>query len=62
MFYFSRQEGSRTSELTFGGWNQDHFQGELHFHNVANKFSWLLEIFWFIQRGLQRNSRYQQNG
>ncbi|CAD8135397.1 unnamed protein product [Paramecium pentaurelia] len=42
-FYFSRQEGSRTSELTLGGWNQDHFEGELHFHNVANKYYWLLE-------------------
>ncbi|CAD8044662.1 unnamed protein product [Paramecium primaurelia] len=42
-FYFSRQEGSRTSELTLGGWNQDHFVGELHFHNVANKYYWLLE-------------------
>ncbi|CAD8100887.1 unnamed protein product [Paramecium sonneborni] len=42
-FYFSRQEGSRSSELTFGGWDTDHFQGELHFHNVVNKYYWLLE-------------------
>ncbi|CAD8132993.1 unnamed protein product [Paramecium octaurelia] len=42
-FYFSRQENSRTSELTLGGWNQEHFVGELHFHNVANKYYWLLE-------------------
>ncbi|CAD8107416.1 unnamed protein product [Paramecium sonneborni] len=42
-FYFSRQEGSRSSELTFGGWDTDHFQGELHFHNVVNKYYWLLD-------------------
>ncbi|CAD8053380.1 unnamed protein product [Paramecium primaurelia] len=42
-FYFSRQEGSRSSELTLGGWDTDHFQGELHFHNVVNKYYWLLD-------------------
>ncbi|CAD8133884.1 unnamed protein product [Paramecium pentaurelia] len=42
-FYFSRQEGSRSSELTLGGWDNDHFTGELHFHNVVNKYYWLLD-------------------
>lgn len=26
-----------------GGWDNDHFSGELHFHNVVNKFYWLLD-------------------
>ncbi|CAD8133714.1 unnamed protein product [Paramecium octaurelia] len=42
-FYFSRQEGSRSSELTLGGWDTEHFTGDLHFHNVANKYYWLLD-------------------
>ncbi|CAD8178863.1 unnamed protein product [Paramecium octaurelia] len=42
-FYFSRQEGSKSSELTLGGWDTDHYQGELHFHNVVNKYYWLLD-------------------
>lgn len=42
-FYFSRNEGSKTSELTLGGWDNDHFEGELHFHNVVDKYYWLLD-------------------
>lgn len=42
-FYFSRQDGSKSSELTIGGWDESHFEGELNFHNVKDKYYWLLE-------------------
>ena len=34
---------SRTSELTLGGWDNDHFEGDLNFHEVSDKYYWLLE-------------------
>lgn len=42
-FYFSRNDGSRTSELTLGGWDNDHFEGKLNFHDVTDKYYWLLD-------------------
>lgn len=41
-FYFSRNDGSKTSELTLGGWDAEHFDGELNFHPVTDKYYWLL--------------------
>lgn len=42
-FYFSRQDGSKSSELTIGGWDESHFEGDINFHNVKDKYYWLLE-------------------
>lgn len=42
-FYFSRSEGTKSSELTIGGWDDNHFAGDLKFHKVVDKYYWLLE-------------------
>jgi len=42
-FYFSRNDGTRESELTLGGWDNDHFEGDLKFHDVSDKYYWLLD-------------------
>lgn len=42
-FYYSRQDGSKSSELTLGGWDENHMEGDLHWHKVTDKYYWLLE-------------------
>jgi cathepsin D len=42
-FYYSRNEGQRNSELTLGGWDEQHIDGDIHFHNVVDKYYWLLD-------------------
>lgn len=42
-FYFSRTDGSKSSELTIGGWDDSHMDGPLHFHSVTDKYYWLLD-------------------
>lgn len=42
-FYFSRHEDTKSSELTLGGWDDSHMDGEPKWHEVADKYYWLLE-------------------
>lgn len=42
-FYYSRQDGTKSSELTLGGWDDNHIDGELHWHSVTDKYYWLLD-------------------
>lgn len=42
-FYFSRNEETKSSELTLGGWDDNHMDGDPKWHSVADKYYWLLE-------------------
>ncbi|CAK62205.1 unnamed protein product (macronuclear) [Paramecium tetraurelia] len=45
---FQHMKFPRSFEFTLGGWNNDHFTGELHFHNVADNIIgyWMQITFW----------------
>jgi len=41
-FYLSLNEGSEESILSFGGFDPDLIEGEMHYHPVIDKYYWMI--------------------
>jgi cathepsin D len=41
-FFYSRSDGSSTSEMTIGGTNPDLYHGDIAYHDVVHEYYWTI--------------------